>query len=122
MDVSAKPESAANAAYGQVLLTKHYHGGLEADATGEMLTGGDLKAGTAGYVALETLTGSLDGRTGTFQLMHWGTMEGAKRDLRIIVVPGSGSGALHGLTGTLKIDIAPDGKHTYTFDYTLPGQ
>ena len=117
-DVDAKP-AATDAPYGRVLLKKHYHGTLEADAQGEMLTGGDYKTGTAGYVAMETISGTLDGHPGTFQLMQLGTMDAGKPDLRVTVVPGSGTGALHGLTGTLKIDIVA-GKHTYTLDYTLP--
>jgi expansin (peptidoglycan-binding protein) len=119
-EVDTKPETAADAPFNRLALTKHYHGGLEATAVGEMLAGGGPKSGTGGYVAIETVTGTLDGKTGAFQLMHWGTMEGGNFDLRISVVPGSGTGALQGITGTLKIEIAPDGKHYYNFDYTLP--
>ena len=118
-DVDVKPDTASTAPYSRMTLKKHYHGALEADAQGEMLAGGDYKTGNAGYVAIETVTGTLDGLQGTFQIMQLGTMDAGKPDLRALVIPGSGTGALGGLTGTLKIDIAA-GKHTYTLDYTLP--
>ncbi len=122
----ATPETPAP--YPRYSLKKHYSGPLEADALGEMLSGGDPRSGTAGYVAMETVTGSLDGHKGSFQLMQMGTMEAGKLtpegkpvppELRAVVVPGSGTGALKGLTGTLRIDNNA-GKHTYTLDYTLP--
>ncbi len=123
----ATPETPAP--YPRYSLKKHYSGPLEADALGEMLSGGDPRSGTAGYVAMETVTGSLPtGTQGSFQLMQMGTMEAGKLtpegkpvppELRAVVVPGSGTGALKGLTGTLRIDNNA-GKHTYTLDYTLP--
>ncbi len=119
-DVKILPES-AGPPYGRMLLTKHYHGALEAEAQGEMLTGGDFKTGNAGYVAMETVTGTLDGHAGTFQVMQLGVMQAGKPELHCVVVPGSGSGALAGLTGTLTLDPT-GGKHTYTLDYTLPAQ
>jgi hypothetical protein len=120
MDVETRPDTPGPGDIGRFTLVKHYHGGLDAQATGEMLGGGDPKAGTAGYVALETVTGTLDGHTGTFELMHWGTMEAGRFDLRVTVVPGSGTGGLRGLAGTLHITAAPGGQHTYALDYTLP--
>ncbi len=126
MDVETRPDPTVTAGYGRLVLTKRYHGGLAAEAQGEMLTGGDPKTGTAGYVAIENVTGSLDGHAGSFQLMQWGTMAAGKPgesgtlDLRIAVVPGSGTGALLGVSGTLQIERTPEGKHTYTLDYTLP--
>ena len=84
-----------------------------------MLSGGDPKAGTAGYVAIEMVTGRLDGKTGTFQLMQWGTMADGKRELRVGVVPGSGTGALAGISGTMLIEVAPGGKHTYQLEYEV---
>jgi hypothetical protein len=118
-EVTTQP-IAGEASYGRVKLDKRYHGALEASSSGEMLTGGDLKRGIAGYVAIETVNGVLDGKAGTFQLMHWGTMEGGKFDLRIAVVPGSGTGALAGVDGDLTIEVAPGGQHSYRLDYTLP--
>ncbi len=85
-----------------------------------MLAGGDLKAGNAGYVALETITGALEGTPGHSSSCDWDTMEGSKLDLPHIVVPGSG-GALRGIIGTLRIDNNA-AKHAYTLVYTLPPQ
>ena len=123
-DVTVQPEVPNHATappYTRMLLRKHYHGPLEAEAQGEMLTGGDFKTGSAGYVAMETVTGTLDGHAGTFQLMQIATMDAGKPELRCLVVPGSGTGALAGLAGTCKLDPS-GGKHTYTLDYTLPAK
>ena len=117
-EVKLTPEQ-GDRSYGRMTMSKQYHGGLEATAVGEMLSGGDPKAGTAGYVAIETVTGSLDGKAGTFQLMQWATMAEGKRELRVGVVPGSGTGALAGISGTLTIEIAADGKHTYRLEYAV---
>lgn len=65
-EVAVRPETGGAASYSRMSLTKHYHGTLEAEATGEMLSGGDPRAGHAGYVAIETVTGSLDGKAGAF--------------------------------------------------------
>jgi Protein of unknown function (DUF3224) len=107
-------------AIGRFSLDKQYHGALEAAAKGEMLASGSIGTGTAGYVAMEEVSGSLDGRKGSFALQHWGTMHAGKFDLRVEIVPGSGIGELAGIAGTLTITIAPGGKHTYALDYTLP--
>lgn len=101
-------------------LDKQYHGPLEATAKGEMISQGSPASGSAGYVALEEVTGTLEGRKGTFALQHWGAMHAGKFELRVEVVPGSGTGELAGIAGTLTITIAKDGKHTYALDYTLP--
>jgi hypothetical protein len=100
-------------------LVKQYHGDLDAAAKGEMLSAGDPSSGNAGYVAIEQVTGTLHGHTGSFALQHLGSMEGGSYKLSVAVVPGSGSGQLKGIAGTLTIIIA-SGKHSYTFDYTLP--
>jgi hypothetical protein len=78
----------------------------------------DVK-GSAGYVAMERVTGTLHGRTGSFVLQHNATMNRGVPQLSIMVVPDSGTGQLVGLTGTFDIQISA-GKHSYTFDYTLP--
>ena len=117
---AAAPGSSA-APYPRMLLTKHYHGALEAQAQGEMLSGGDFKSGNAGYVAMETVTGTLDGHTGTFQLMQMGTMAEGKPVLDCVIVPGSGTGALAGLAGTCALNPG-GGQHTYALEYTLPAR
>jgi hypothetical protein len=102
-----------------LVLDKQYHGELEAAATGQMLTAGTAVKGSGAYVAIEKVSGTLEGRKGTFILQHMGTMNQSKPDLTIIVVPDSGTGELVGLSGKMKINIAPDGKHSYELEYTL---
>jgi hypothetical protein len=99
-------------------VDKTIHGGLEATTQGEMLTAGDLKAGAAGYVAIETVTGKLDGKTGSFVLQHFATMDSSGRNMTVKIVPGSGTGELKGISGTFTIIIA-DGKHSYDLEYQL---
>jgi len=99
-------------------IDKQFHGDLEATSQGEMLSAGTAVQGSAGYVAIERVTGKLKGRSGTFVLQHSGTMTRGTPQLSITVVPDSGTGELAGLAGTMTIDIA-DGKHSYTFEYTL---
>jgi hypothetical protein len=100
-------------------IEKQIHGDLEATSKGTMLTAGTDVKGSAGYVAIERITGTLQGRTGTFVLQHTGTMNRGVPQLSITVVPDSGTAQLLGLTGTMNITIA-DGKHSFAFDYTLP--
>lgn len=104
---------------GRFSFDKQFHGDLAATSNGEMLAAGDPSSGTAGYVAVEFVTGTLNGRKGTFAMQQFGTMEHGKFDLKVIVVPGSGTGELAGIAGTMEIIIAA-GKHSYKFDYTLP--
>ncbi len=104
---------------GRMSIAKQFHGNLEGTSKGEMLTGGDVTKGSAGYVAIEQVTGTLDGRSGSFILQHSGTMTRGAPQLSISVVPDSGTGQLAGLTGTMTIKIT-DGKHFYDFAYTLP--
>ncbi|MGO9340130.1 MAG: DUF3224 domain-containing protein [Terracidiphilus sp.] len=104
---------------GRYSLVKQYHGDLDAASKGEMLAAGEPSAGNAGYVAIEQVTGTLNGHTGSFALQHIGAMEGGSYKLSVVVVPGSGTGQLTGIAGTLTI-IINSGKHSYVFDYTLP--
>jgi hypothetical protein len=100
-------------------VNKVIHGDLEATTIGEMLAGGDPRQGTAGYVAIEVVTGTFDGKHGSFALQHFATMDESGPKMQVIVVPGSGTGDLKGIEGTFIIRIE-DGKHFYNFDYTLP--
>jgi len=122
-DVKNTPLAADDAITGTPIgrfgLDKQFHGDLDATSKGEMLGAGDPAKGTAGYVAIEYVTGTLNGHKGAFGLQHSGTMEGGSFKLSVQVVPGSGSGELAGISGTMTITIAA-GKHSYTFDYTLP--
>jgi len=100
-------------------LDKQFRGDLDASSKGEMLAAGNQAKGSGGYVAMERVSGTLHGRSGTFTLQHSGTMDGGQYHLDVSVVPGSGTGALTGLSGTMKI-IIETGKHSYDFAYTLP--
>jgi hypothetical protein len=122
-DVKVDPQGEADKAEGSTLarmsLDKKYHGDLEAGAKGTMLTAGTDVKGSAGYVAIERVTGTLNGKTGSFVLQHNATLSRGTPMQNIIVVPDSGTGQLAGITGKLTVIIA-DGKHSYEFDYTLP--
>jgi hypothetical protein len=100
-------------------IDKEIHGDLEATSKGEMLSAGDPKAGVAGYVAMELVTGTLAGKHGTFALQHNATMDHSGPKMSVIVVPGSGTGELKGISGTFAIQVA-DGKHSYDLEYKLP--
>jgi len=111
-------ENVGDASVGRMALDKQFHGDLEAASKGQMLsTMGDVK-GSAGYVAMERVSGTLRGRKGTFALQHTGTMTRGTPSLTITVVPDSGTGELVGLAGTMEIHIV-EGKHSYDFSYTL---
>ena len=104
---------------GRMALDKQFHGDLDATGKGQMLAAGTDVPGSAGYVALERVSGTLHGRRGTFALQHSGTMARGAPQLSISVVPDSGTGELLGLAGKLAITIA-DGKHSYAFEYSMP--
>lgn len=112
-------EGVGDPSVGRMALDKQFQGGLEAMSRGQMLAAMTQVEGSAGYVAIERVTGTLDGRGGTFALQHSGTMTRGVPQLTITVVPDSGTGELLGLAGRMTIDIA-DGKHSYDFEYTLP--
>lgn len=116
-----KPDNdAAQAAnLGRMSIDKQFHGDLEAASKGEMLATQTEVKGSAGYVAMERVTGTLKGRKGSFVLQHSATMNRGVPDLSIIVVPDSGTGDLTGISGKMNIIIAPDGKHSYEFDYSI---
>ncbi len=107
------------AVIGRMTIAKKFSGDLDGTSKGEMLSASGSVKGSAGYVAMELVSGTLQGRTGTFALQHTGTMTRGEPQLTITVVPDSGTGELTGLAGSLTITIT-DGKHFYNFDYTLP--
>ena len=114
-------EKAASPILGRMSIEKRFHGDLEGSSEGQMLTAGTDVKGSAGYVAMERVGATLHGRRGTFALQHSGTMTRGAPQLTITVVPDSGTGELTGLAGTMAITIAPDGKHSYDFEYTIAG-
>ena len=111
---------AANSGLARMSLDKRFHGALEAASTGEMLSSGNPASGSAGYVAMETVRGTLDGRAGSFVMQHSSTLTRGEPAQSITVVPDSGTGALTGLSGRMVVEIAPGGAHAYRFDYALP--
>jgi hypothetical protein len=107
---------AAGDAIGRMLLDKQFFGALEATSTGQMLALRTAVEGSAGYVAMEWVVGTLAGRSGSFGLQHSGTMARGSMRLSVSVVPDSGTGALAGLSGTMEIMIE-GGQHRYRFEY-----
>lgn len=104
---------------GRMLLDKQFHGDLEGTSKGQMLAAMTDVKGSAGYVAIEQVSGKLKGRAGTFVLQHNGIMTRGEPQLSIAVVPDSGTGELAGLSGKMEI-IIEGGKHSYVFEYQLP--
>lgn len=121
-DVTSTPhapyDAEPGAALGRVTFHKTFHGGLEAKSVVEMLSATTDVNGSAAYVALERVKGTLDGKSGSFVLIHTGTMKRGAATLVISVVPDSATGELKGLTGKMTIEIVEE-KHLYAFDYTI---
>jgi hypothetical protein len=116
-----KPDTqiARAANLGRLTIDKRFHGDLEGISKGEMLATQTEVPGSAGYVALERITGTLKGRAGGFVLQHSATMTRGKPVSSITVVPDSGTGELRGLSGKMTITVASDGAHSYEFDFNL---
>lgn len=112
--------TAEDAELGRMSIDKTFTGELTGSSQGEMLTGGSPAKGSAGYVAIERVTGTLGGKSGGFTLQHSATMTPEAQEQTIIVIPGSGTGDLEGLTGSMRI-VIEDGQHRYVFDYELDG-
>ena len=112
-------DSSQDATLGRMSLDKQFHGDLQGESKGQMLTARTAVEGSAGYVAIERVRGVLHGRSGTFVLQHTGTMNRGALQLSITVVPDSGTDQLAGLAGTMSITMA-EGKHSYDFTYPLP--
>ena len=121
-DVKVIPQidPGSDPALGRFTLDKQFHGNLDASSKGQMLSGGTNVKESGAYVAIEKVTGTLHGRKGTFMLQHLGLMTRGTPTLNIAVVPDSGTDELAGLEGKMRIIIAPDGKHSYEFEYSLP--
>lgn len=122
-DVTVSPLPGDGAEWGgfaRLSIDKRFQGDLEGTSRGQMLAEGGPGSGAGGYVALERVTGVLGGRRGSFVLQHSGTLKQGQADMTITVVPGSGTGELAGLAGCFHI-LAAGGRHSYEFDYTLPG-
>jgi hypothetical protein len=121
VDVTMRPGAAElDGAVSRFELCKTYTGDLEGTGEGVMLSAGDPQAGAAGYVAIETVRGRLGGREGGFALQQFGTMHAGSSVLHHEVVPGSGTGGLAGITGTLHLEADDDGTHRYVLEHDLP--
>ncbi|HWJ46515.1 MAG TPA: DUF3224 domain-containing protein [Candidatus Udaeobacter sp.] len=118
--ITPQDDNSSDPLLNRMTLDKQYHGDLEATGQGQMLTAGTEVKGSGAYVAIEKVSGTLKGRSGSFVLQHAGTMAQNVPELTVVVVPDSGTGELKGLTGKMMIIIAADGKHSYEFEYTLP--
>ncbi len=113
----APDADAPGGAPGRMRLAKTFHGDLQGEGAGEML--GLLKDGSGAYVAMERVSGILEGRRGAFALVHRGVMEAGAQDLLITIVPGSGEGELAGIAGVFHLKIE-GGVHRYELEYSLP--
>jgi hypothetical protein len=114
-----EPNVADGVSLGRMSIDKQFEGDFVGTGKGEMLTVITPVKGSAGYVAIERVSGTLDGRAGSFVFQHTGTMDHGAQSLSITVVPDSGTGALAGIRGIFKLTIV-DGRHLYEFDYDLP--
>jgi hypothetical protein len=121
-EVSLKPlpvdDDPGSAMLGRMSIDKQFHGDLEGTSKGQMLTGATPIKNSAGYVAIERVTGTLKGRKGAFILQHTGIMNRGAASLIITIVPDSGTEQLEGLRGTMAIKVE-GGKHLYELNYTL---
>lgn len=118
-DVTPTPQAPGGTPFARTVIAKRFHGDLDATGEVEMLSARTAVAGSAAYVALERVEGTLCGRSGSFLLQHTGTMDRGRPSLAISVVPDSGTGGLEGLAGSMTIEIT-GGEHRYRFAGTLP--
>lgn len=120
-DVKLAPIGAGDGPIGSMSIDKMFHGNLQGSSVGQMLAFRSGIEGSAGYVAMERVTATLEGRQGSFTLQHSGLMDKGAQSLTVVVVPDSGTEDLSGLTGTMNI-VVTAGKHDYQFRYTLPAR
>lgn len=118
MNPQSPEDNVGDPSVARMSIDKEFHGDLEGVSKGQMLAAGTDVEGSAGYVAIERVNGTIDGHSGTFALQHSGTMTRGSAQLTITVVPDSGTGELVGIAGKLMINIV-DGKHFYDFEYSL---
>ena len=115
-----KQDTAPDAVVARNLLYKEFHGDLEAIAKGEMLAAFEPLTNAGVYVAIDRVSGTLHGKSGSFIIAHRGIANADGQTLDIVIVPGTGTGQLSGITGTLGIQIV-EKKHLYTMEYELGG-
>jgi hypothetical protein len=118
-EVRLTPAESGDGPIGTLSIDKTFQGDLQGTSVGQMLAFRTPVEGSAGYVAMERVTGTLAGRHGSFTLQHNGLMDRGTPSLAVVVVPDSGTDGLSGLTGTMEIIVSP-GRHDYRFHYRLP--
>ncbi|WP_096087693.1 DUF3224 domain-containing protein [Agaribacterium haliotis] len=118
-DVELKPAQDSDYDAGRMLINKSYSGQLQGSGKGQMLSKRS-DSGSAAYVAIEEFNGSVDGKVGSFSLLHRGLMSSENQSLDIVIIEGSGTGELHGIEGELSIEQKA-GEHLYQLNYQLPG-
>ncbi|QNK03442.1 DUF3224 domain-containing protein [Dyella telluris] len=115
----APDEGVGDPSVGRMAIEKQFHGDMQGEGHGQMLAVGTAVDGSAGYVAMERVNGSVHGRQGSFALQHAGTLTRGTPQLSVTIVPDSGTDGLAGIAGHLTITIA-NGVHSYDLDYSLP--
>jgi hypothetical protein len=121
-EVKLTPQSESlDPSLGRMTIDKELHGDLEGTSKGQMLTAGSSMKNSGAYVAIEKMTGTLHGRSGSFILYHSATMTRGTPQLAIHVAPDSGTDQLTGLAGKMNINIV-EGKHYYEFEYEISGE
>lgn len=101
------------------IVRKTFSGGLSGSSEAQMIAARTPNPASAGYVAIEHFDGTIDGRTGTLVFQHFGLVDNGEPQLNVVIVPGTGTGELEGIAGTLVIHN-DDGDHSYELEYTLP--
>ncbi len=120
--VTQQPQDdSAGGPFSRLFLDKKFHGDLDAASKGQMMAAGTAVEGSGAYVAFELVTGTLNGKRGSFIFQHKGTMRKGAYELSVTVVPDSGTDELTGISGSMKI-IIEGSKHFYEFEYTLGGK
>lgn len=120
--VTQQPQDdSAAGPFGRLFLDKQFHGDLNASSKGQMMAAGTAVEGSGAYVAFELVTGTLNGKKGSFILQHKGTMRKGSYNLSVTVVPDSGTDELAGISGSMTI-IIEGGKHSYEFEYSFEGK
>ncbi|AEW00543.1 hypothetical protein A4D02_24745 [Niastella koreensis] len=104
---------------GRLTIDKVFHGDITGTSKGQMLSAKTAVPASAGYVAIERVEATINGRMGSFILQHNATMNKGEPMLNVIIVPDSGTDELTGIAGKLNI-IIKEKKHFYEMEYTLP--
>ena len=116
--LTPEPDASGEAVVGRMSIDKQFQGDINGTSKGLMTMAGTAVQGSAGYVALEKVSASIDGKNGTFYLQHHGIMNRGEGKLLVVVIPDSGTDGLTGLSGSMSIKIE-DGKHFYDFEYAI---